>query len=164
MTNPRAPVGEVPTAQRERFLMLPHARAGGISGLLEIVYERGGKEDLPKLAETLRLEVDDLLPAVDASTLLGFARVDQADVITTDIGNEFATADVHRSHKIFRQQVLKCVPFISTVVETLRQKRDGRVGKDFLVDILDEHFSESEAERQFPNVGGLGTICPVVRV
>jgi len=149
MTNPRAPVGDLPVIERERFLMLPHARVGGISGLLEIVYDRGGREDLPKLAETLRLQVDDLLPAVDASTLLGFATVEQGDVILTDIGREFATADVHRSHKIFKERVLKSVPFLSTVVEAIRQKRDGRIGKDFLLDILDEHFSESEAEKQF---------------
>jgi NitT/TauT family transport system ATP-binding protein len=41
------------------------------------------------------------------------------------------------------------VPFASTVVEALRQKRDGRIGKEFLLDILDEHFSDSEAQNQF---------------
>ena len=85
MTNPSAPVGEFPAAKtRDRFPMLPHARFGGISGLLEIVQERGGKEDLPKLAESLRLEVDDLLPAVDAAVMLGFAKVAQGDVMLTD--------------------------------------------------------------------------------
>jgi NitT/TauT family transport system ATP-binding protein len=71
MTNPSARVESVPSKEPDRFQMLPHARVGGISGLLEIVYDRGGREDLPKLAESLRLEVDDLLPAVDASVLLG---------------------------------------------------------------------------------------------
>jgi len=151
MTNPQAPVmGEVPEArQSDRFPMLPHARVGGISGLLEIIHDRGGREDLPKLAEGLRLEVDDLLPAVDAAAMLGFAGVAQGDVTITDAGTEFATAGVHRSHQIFREQLLKHVPFASTVVETINHKKDGRVGKEFLVDILDEHFSASEAERQF---------------
>ena len=149
MTNPQAPVGDIPTKQSDRFLMLPHARVGGISGLLEIVADRGGREDLPKLAESLRLEVDDLLPAVDASNMLGFATVSQGDVMITDIGQQFAAADVHRSHHIFKEQLLKNVPFASTVVETINQKKNGRIGKEFLLDILDEHFSESEAERQF---------------
>lgn len=150
MTNPRAPVGEFPpTKTQERFPMLPHARFGGISGLLEIVQERGGKEDLPKLADSLRLEVDDLLPAVDALQLLGFAEVAHGDVMITDAGREFATAGVHRSHEIFKEQLLKHVPFVSTVVEAIHRSRDGRIGKDFLVDILDEHFSDSEAEKQF---------------
>jgi NitT/TauT family transport system ATP-binding protein len=150
MTNPQAPVGELPARARAgRFPMVPHARAGGISGLLEIVNDRGGREDLPKLAESLRLEVDDLLPAVDASVILGFALVAQGDVTITPSGQEFATADVHRSNEIFRDQLLKNVPFISTVVEALRQKSDGTIGKEFLLDILDEHFSAEEAERQF---------------
>jgi NitT/TauT family transport system ATP-binding protein len=129
--------------------MLPHARVGGISGLLEIVNDRGGREDLPKLADTLRLEVDDLLPSVDASALLGFAQVAQGDVMITDVGKEFAVADVHQSHEIFKEQLLKSVPFMSTVIEALRQKKDHRIGKDFLLDILDEQFSDAEAERQF---------------
>ena len=151
MTNPTAPVGALPSSARqsERFPMLPHARSGGISGLLEIINDRGGREDLPKLADSLRLEVDDLLPAVDASVMLGFAEVSQGDVIITDAGKEFATAGVLRSHEIFKEQLLKNIPFVSTVVEALNQKKDGRIAKEFLLDLLDEHFSESEAERQF---------------
>jgi NitT/TauT family transport system ATP-binding protein len=150
MTNPSAPVGELPAAkQSERFPMLPHARVGGISGLLEIVNDRGGREDLPKLAESLRLEVDDLLPAVDAAALLGFAEVAQGDVTITEAGREFATANVHRSHEIFKEQLLEHVPFASTAMEAVTQKKDGRISKEFLLDILDEHFSAAEAERQF---------------
>jgi NitT/TauT family transport system ATP-binding protein len=149
MTNPRAPVTELPSAKQDRFPMLPHARVGGISGLLEIVNDRGGREDLPKLAESLRLEVDDLLPAVDASAMLGFAEVAHGDVTITPAGKEFATAGVHRSHEIFKEQLLKSVPFASTVTEAIRQKSDSRIGKEFLLDILDEHFSASESEKQF---------------
>ncbi len=89
------------------------------------------------------------MPAVDAAALLGFAQVAQGDVTITDAGREFATAGVHRSHEIFKEQLLKNVPFVSTAIEAIAQKKDGRIGKDFLLDILDEHFSASEAERQF---------------
>ena len=154
MTNPTAPVTGLPerAADDRRFPMLPHTRVGGVSGLLEIVNDRGGREDLPKLAESLRLEVDDLLPAVDAAAILGFAEISQGDVVIRPAGAEFATANVHRSHEIFKEQLLRNVPFMSTVVEALRQKRDGRIGKEFLLDILDEHFSASEAERQFETI------------
>jgi len=153
MTNPKAAVGNLPAPQADpqaaRFPMLPHARVGGMSGLLELVNEMGGREDLPKLAQTLRLEVDDLLPTVDAAQLLGFADVVDGDVIITPVGLEFATADVQRSKDLFREQFLKNVPFVSTVVEILRKKKNGKVGKEFFIDILDEHFSNVEAENQF---------------
>jgi NitT/TauT family transport system ATP-binding protein len=156
MTNPAAKVGEYSanafTEQplpQSRFPMLPHARVGGISGLLEIVHELGGREDLPKLADRLRLEVDDLLPTVDAAVMLGFAKVEQGDVQITPEGTEFATAGVDRSKELFGEHMLKYVPFVNTVVETLRQKKNGKVDKDFFIDVLDEHFTEAEAERQF---------------
>jgi hypothetical protein len=84
MINPEALVRGLPATKLDRFLVL-HAGAGGISGLLEIVDGHGGREHLPRRAESLRLEVDDLLPAVDASSLLGFAQVEQGDVILTKI-------------------------------------------------------------------------------
>jgi NitT/TauT family transport system ATP-binding protein len=148
MTNPDVAVGAL-KANDAKFPLLPHARAGGISGLLEVVFDHGGRDDLPQLAARLRLEVDDLLPIIDASVMLGFARVEQGDVILTLTGAEFAQADVERSHQIFGQQILAHVPILQTIVETLKQKKSGKAKADLFLDILDEYYSEKEAERQF---------------
>jgi NitT/TauT family transport system ATP-binding protein len=148
MTNPDAAVKEV-KENEARFPPLPHARAGGISGLLEVVFDLGGRDDLPKLAERLRLEVDDLLPIIDASALMGFARVEQGDVILTPAGTEFAQADVQRSHQIFGEMALARVPILRTIVETLKQKKSGKAKEDLFLEFLDEHYSEKEAQRQF---------------
>jgi NitT/TauT family transport system ATP-binding protein len=148
MTNPDVAVGEL-RPDDAKFPLLPHARAGGISGLLEVVFDHGGRDDLPQLAERLRLEVDDLLPIIDASVMLGFARVEQGDVILTPTGTEFAQADVQRSCEIFGEQILAHVPILRTIVETLKQKKSGKAKADFFLDILDEYYSEKEAERQF---------------
>ncbi|HEX4167754.1 MAG TPA: nitrate/sulfonate/bicarbonate ABC transporter ATP-binding protein [Bryobacteraceae bacterium] len=151
MTNPHADVGQAPSRGggfNPRFPLLPHARVGGISGLLEIIAESGGCEDLPKLAERLRLEIDDLLPTVDAAVLLGFATLSHGDVIITEEGKSFATADVEQSWQLFQKQLLAHVPFISTILQGLKQKQNGTVKREFFVDILDEHFSQTEAEEQ----------------
>jgi NitT/TauT family transport system ATP-binding protein len=148
MTNPDVAVGAL-KANDAKFPLLPHARAGGISGLLEVVFDHGGRDDLPQLAARLRLEVDDLLPIIDASVMLGFAKVEQGDVILTPAGAEFSQADVQRSHGIFGKQALACVPILRTIVETLKQKTSGKAKADLFLDILDEYYSEKEAERQF---------------
>jgi NitT/TauT family transport system ATP-binding protein len=148
MTNPDVAVGAL-KPDNGKFPPLPHARAGGISGLLEVVVDQGGRDDLPQLAERLRLEVDDLLPIIDASVMLGFAKVEQGDVILTPIGAEFAQADVQRSHQIFGAQVINQVPIIRTIVETLKSKKSGKAKADLFLDILDEYYSAKEAERQF---------------
>ncbi|MCU1257673.1 MAG: Taurine-transporting ATPase [Bryobacterales bacterium] len=148
MTNPEAVIKQVP-GEEPRFPSLPHARAGGISGLLEMIVDHGGRDDLPQLAERLRLEVDDLLPIVDAAVMLGLAEVAHGDVMVTNIGAEFAQASQDRSKEIFREQLLRRVPIIQTIVEALRGKNNGKVKADLFLDILDEFYSSKEAQRQF---------------
>jgi len=50
-------------------------RVGGIAGLLELLHDRGGREDLFRLSEELVMDVEDLLPILEACVLLGFARL-----------------------------------------------------------------------------------------
>ncbi|GAB4298245.1 MAG: nitrate/sulfonate/bicarbonate ABC transporter ATP-binding protein [Oscillatoriaceae cyanobacterium] len=143
--SPKVPVFQSPYAKP-----LPHARVGGISGLLELIVDQPeGKEDIPKLAERLQLAVDDLLPILDAAVILDFCKVSQGDVILTDIGQDFATTTILRSKELFRQQVLKQVPVLSSIIQTLREKRNSSMQADFFLDLWDEHFPEAEAERQF---------------
>ena len=53
--------------------MLPHARPGGITGLLELLLDSGGREDLYHVAEKLHLEIDDLFPIIEALHLVGIS-------------------------------------------------------------------------------------------
>ncbi len=153
MTNPEARVEELPIpapkADVHRFAVLLHARVGSISGLLELLIDRGGTDDVSRLAERLVLEVDDLLPIVDAAGLLGFAQIQHGDVTVTDAGRKFAEADILTSKEIFRQQALARVPQVASIYEALKKKHDGRMKADFYLDILDEHFSLKEAQAQF---------------
>ncbi len=129
---------------------LPHVRVGGISGFLELIADQpGGTEDIPVLAERLQLAVDDLLPILDAAVMLGFAEVTQGDVVLTEVGKDFATTTILRSKDLFRQQLLKNVPIINSILQTLRGKKNGSMREDFFIDLWDEHFPREEAERQF---------------
>jgi NitT/TauT family transport system ATP-binding protein len=105
---------------KARYQMLPHARPGGIAGLLELLNEREGKQDLFRVAEELALEADDLLPIVEAAALLGFATVDKGDVDITAAGKAFAEADVATQKKLFREAALQHV--------TLLQRAGGEIG------------------------------------
>src|SRR6202140_3585217 len=54
------------------YPMLPHSRPGGIAGLLELLNDHGGREGLYHVAWQLVMEVDKLLPIVEAASLLSF--------------------------------------------------------------------------------------------
>lgn len=153
MTNPDQVVTGEPIPQRSSASpfsrALPHVRVGGISGLLELVAEHSdGGGSLPELAHRLQLELDDLLPLVDAAALLGFAEVADGDVRLTPIGRDFATTTILRSKDLFRQQALGRVPVLSSIVHTLKEKESRSIRSDFFLDLWDDYFPLPEAERQ----------------
>ena len=128
---------------------LPHVRVGGISGLLELIVEKGeGLDDISLLAQRLQLEVDDLLPLLDAAVMLGFAEVTDGDVRLTPIGIDFATTTIQRSKDLFRQQALGRIPVLSSIVHTLQEKENQAMRADFFLGIWDDYFPRQEAERQ----------------
>ena len=150
MTNPETKVGPATTATGViDTTPLPHARPGAISGLLELVEEYGGPEDVAVISEKLRIEADDLLPILDAAVLLEFATVVQGDVTLTDIGRKFADAEVEEARTLFRSQVLEKAPMVCCMLDALKNSRSGVMKKEFFLDILDENYSAGEAEAQF---------------
>ena len=137
------------TREKNKFQMLPHARPGGIAGFMELLADRGGRDDLYKLADELSMNVDDILPIVEASTVLGFAVLREGDVEITPEGRTFGEADIQTQKQLFREAALKNVAILRLIENTLHAKRDHAIGEEFFRDILDEHFSSDEVERQF---------------
>ncbi|MGD0962833.1 MAG: AAA-associated domain-containing protein [Candidatus Acidiferrales bacterium] len=151
MTQPElelAPPSAAGVAAQARAPMLPHARPGGITGLLELLLDRGGTEDLYHVADDIQLEVDDLLPIVEATTLLGFAKAREGDVEITPEGKAFAEADIESKKNLFRDAALAHVDLLQQMRKTLENKSDGSIPLQFFHDLLDEHFSEADTEKQ----------------
>jgi NitT/TauT family transport system ATP-binding protein len=147
---PAGPAARQPAAAARgtTYQMLPHARPGGIAGLLEILIDRGGKMDLYNLADELVMEVSDLLPIIEACALLDFIRVQEGDVEITPRGKDFAEADILTRKSLFREAALAHVTLLKQIYNALRAKSDRTLPDDFFSDILDEHFSADEAAAQ----------------
>jgi len=133
---------------KPRYLILPHARPGSVAGLLELLLDRSGQEDMYHIAEELLLELDDLLPIIEAATLLGFAQSHEGDIQITPQGKAFAEANIPTRKILFRNAVLDHVPLLQQMNSCLCRKSDQTMPLEFFRDILDEHFSEEEVNRQ----------------
>ncbi len=146
---------------RQKYQMIPHARVGGIAGLLELLQDRGGKEDLYRLAEDLVMDAEDLLPIVEACVLLGFATLKEGDVEITPEGTHFAEADILSRKTLFRQAALKHIVILQQIDSILHAKTDRSISEEFFYDILDEHFSTDEVERQFETAMNWGRYAEI---
>jgi NitT/TauT family transport system ATP-binding protein len=144
MTQPElelAPPSKSQRAAKPPYQMLPHARPGGIAGLLELLKDRGGKEDLYHVAE-------DLLPLVEAAVLLGFLKSAAGDIEMTQAGTEFAEAGIAMRKNLFREAALARVTLLQQMHQALESKSDHSIPLELFRDILDEHFSAAEVQHQ----------------
>ena len=144
-----------------RYQMLPHARVGGIAGLTELLRDRGGREDLFRLSEELVMDVEDLLPILEACVLLGFAWLKEGDVQITPQGIAFADADIQQRKVLFRNAALEHVMILKQIDSILKRKSDHAIADEFFHDILDEHFSEDEVQRQFETAQNWGRYAEI---
>jgi NitT/TauT family transport system ATP-binding protein len=147
MTKPELTLAPPSATAKEPAPMLPHARPGGVAGLLELLMDRGGEEDLYHVAETLLLEVDDLLPILDAAVMLGFATAHEGDVKITPPGRVFAEADISARKRLFRE-ALTHVPLMQHIVKALENKSDHTMPVEFFRDLLDERLPAHDVEQQ----------------
>src|ERR1700683_1588314 len=164
MTQPRlelAPPRPGEAVAKPQWQMLPHTRPGSIAGLLELLIDHGGEEDLYHVAEELRLEVDDLLPILEGAALLGFATVREGDVKTTPEGRVFAEAEIATRKSLFRDAALARVTLLQKMKSALESRSDHVMPLEFFHDILDEHFTEPEVERQIETALGWGRYAEI---
>src|SRR3984957_4121138 len=144
-----------------KYQMLPHARVGGIAGLLELLHDRGGREDLFRLSEELVMDVEDLLPILEGCVLLGFAYLKEGDVQISPQGVIFADADIQARKMLFREAALAHVTILKQIDSILRRKSDHSMSDEFFHDILDEHFAEDEVQRQFDTAMNWGRYAEI---
>ena len=133
------------------YEMLPHARPGGIAGLLEMLIDMSdanGRADIYKLADELAFEIDDLLPIVDAAALLSFVRVEEGDVTITPEGRAYGESDILTQKELFRKAAIEHVLLLRQITRALDNKSDHTVPEEFFLDMLDEQFSDEETQRQ----------------
>ena len=130
-------------------MVLPRVSANAMSGLMEAVAGApyNGKADLPVIASTLQMEVDDLFPVAEALQLLRFAEVEGGDIQLTDKGRLFAEGGVDERKKLFNDELLTHVPLAAHIRRVLQERAHHTAPKRRFIDELEDHMAEDDAEQ-----------------
>ena len=128
---------------------LPEADIGRMEGLLDMLADAtfGGQADLARLAEETELTDDELLPLVQAVTLLGLATLSRDDLHITPIGRRYVDADHMLRQHIFGEQLLMHVPLAAHIRHSLEQEDSGELAEEPFLRLLSETLDAAEAER-----------------
>ncbi len=115
-----------------------------------------GRADLPALAASLQLELDELLPLGEALQLLGFGILEKGDLQLREQGFRFAQADLEPRKAIFAAALRDHVPLAALIQKELAERRSHRVSAARFRDDLEEHMSPDYAEDTLHAVIGWG--------
>jgi len=133
---------------------LPDASVQQLSGLIDTLTEAPyhGRADLPQLADEENLVMDELFPLIETLQLLGFAHVSGGDIELTPLGRAYADADMLDRKQLFAETVLKHVPLAAHIRRVLDERPGHRAPAARFLRELEDHLSESEAQRVLETV------------
>jgi NitT/TauT family transport system ATP-binding protein len=133
---------------------LPDASVAEGTGLLELLSapEHQGKMDLPEVADSLMLDIDNLFPLMELLEIVHFATVSKGDISITDEGRAFFDADILERKKIFSIHLKKYVPLARYIYDQLVRHPRHRALEENFLSLLEDYLSESEAERVLSTV------------
>jgi NitT/TauT family transport system ATP-binding protein len=139
-------------------LALPRVSTNSLAGMLEEIAAPpyNGKADLPHLADSLQLEIDDLFPLGETLQLLRLAEFEDADIKLTPLGQRFVDMDVDQRKKVFGDQVLGHIPLASHIKRVLDERPTHRAPATRFREELEDYMSEDYAERTLRAIINLG--------
>ncbi len=140
---------------------LPEVEVGEIIGMLDYLKEENGRTDIYALASDLNLEIDELLPIIKAAELLGFAKVEDGDLILMDLGKSLLRGDENKRKLIFKER-LKKLPIFDKLIKLLLQSPDKTMDKEDVLDALKQEMSEEDARSTLKTIINLGRYAELI--
>jgi NitT/TauT family transport system ATP-binding protein len=148
-------VAQRPAARGERFpgtgidTILPRVSSNLLSGLIEAVGgpPYNGVADLPVIASSLHMEVDDLFPVAETLQMLRFAEIEGGDIRLSEDGKRFAGAALDERKRLFQRHLLSYVPLAGHVRRVLDERSSHKAPRSRFLDELEDHMSPEAAEQ-----------------
>lgn len=134
-----------------------------MAGLLEALAgpPYNGKADLPDIAQTLLLEVDDLFPVAEILDQLGFAELKEGDIMLTAAGKRFADDGTQARKVLFADHLLRNVPLAKRIRNVLQERRGQRAPRVRFEQELEDSMSDGLAEETLDTVISWGRYAEI---
>ena len=126
---------------------LPQVSTNLMAGLIEtlVAAPYHGRADMPEIARTLHLEVDDLFPIVEVLQHLGFTEVREGDVFLTPQARVFSEFGTQERKAMFAQHLLEHVPLAARIRKVLDERPGHRAPRVRFEQELEDVLSDGAA-------------------
>src|ERR1700739_1159620 len=127
---------------------LPHVSTNLMAGLIETLAAAPyhGRADMPEIARSLHLEVDDLFPIAEVLQHLGFADMREGDIFLTPPARVFAEFGTQERKMMFAEHLLRHVPLAARIKKVLNERPGHRAPRVRFEQELEDFLSDQAAE------------------
>ena len=129
--------------------VLPRISTNVLAGLMEAVAAPpyGGRADLPVIASSLNMEIDDLFPVAETLQMMRLAEVAEGDIRLTKAGLDFAQKETEARKRLFAEHLVTYVPLAAHIRRILDERASHRAPISRFRDELEDHMRAEQAER-----------------
>src|SRR5471032_2088844 len=127
---------------------LPQVSTNLMAGLIETLAADPyhGRADMPEIARSLHLEVDDLFPVAEVLQHLGFADIREGDIFLTPPALVFSEFGTQERKMMFAEHLLRHVPLAARIKKVLNERPGHRAPRVRFEQELEDFLSDSAAE------------------
>ncbi|MGE0633358.1 MAG: AAA-associated domain-containing protein, partial [Pseudobdellovibrionaceae bacterium] len=129
----------------ERIEVLPEVQILDVIGLVEVVSEDGGSQDLFELAAQIGKDFGQTLYLVKSAELLQLVDTPKQQVVMTAWGDSFVMADVNQRKKMINQSFSQLL-IVKKVTELLRESQSVRLPVEVITEKVHELLPNENAE------------------
>ncbi len=155
--------GDAPKKGLDLGSSLPHVSTNLMAGLIETLAAEPyfGKADMPEIARSLQLEVDELFPVAEMLQHLGFAEVHAGDIKLTVPGRIFSEGSTQERKVLFAEHLLQSVPLAAHIRQVLNERPGHHAPRVRFEQELEDFLTDATAEETLDSVINWGRYAEI---
>lgn len=139
---------------------LPQTDISRVLGLLEILEDHGGRDDIYKLARDLQFESGDLVIVIRGAEILGLVTTPGGDVELLEDGRRVNAGDQNATKALLKQRML-AIPLFQYLKARLEQEEDRGLSRDAVYEELSKVLPKDNPEDLFQTLVNWGRYAEV---
>ncbi|RKP51807.1 AAA-associated domain-containing protein [Pararobbsia silviterrae] len=157
------PTGETAKKGLSLGSALPQVSTNLMAGFIETLAAAPyhGRADMPDIARSLQLEIDDLFPVAEILQHLGFADVREGDIFLTPQARVFAEFGTQARKVMFADHLLKNVPLAARIRQVLNERPGNKAPRVRFEQELEDFLADETAEETLDAVINWGRYAEV---
>lgn len=128
--------------------LLPAVSTNRIGGFVEALalppYQ--GRAELAKIAGSLALNINDLLPIAAALRILEFAELEDSAIKLSAAGRLFVQSETEERKRLFREHLIRFVPLAAHIRQVLDEREGHRAPRARFEFELQDHLNQNDAD------------------